>query len=795
MFYPKDIFEVLEFNKLIHLAIEYCKGDPGKDLIQNIKFETDFHIIENLLKETTEFKHSIDSGEAFPSQHYSDISVFLKFLKIDDYFLELEQIAALKQVLEVSRLLDNYARSSKQSKLYPLLTRRIISVEYDPYYLGKINQVLDEQGLVKNNASEQLVKIRKSISGKKNELEKAFDQLVSLYKNKGYLSESLESYRNGRRVLSVPAEHKRQIPGIIHDESETGKTVFIEPEPLILINNDLFELEHEEIREIVKIIKNLCNDLGKGHDTFVQYLECISYLDYTGAKAKLSLLYHGEMPQLIKTPHYEVLKAFHPLLYIKNQKTGKPTIPFDLHLDDGNRILLISGPNAGGKSILMKATGLLQVMVQSGFLVPVYKESKFGIFERIFADIGDKQSLEEDLSTYSSHLKSMKFFTDHVNARSLILIDEFGTGTDPEVGGAIAESVLAHLNKKESWGVITTHYSILKLYAHNHHGAINGSMLFDSNGLKPTYIFKLGSPGSSFAFELARNNGLPKSVIHHAEQKLGSKKYKVDKLLNDLQSNKNALEKQIADLQIKEKKLDRLIANYENQLSEFEIKRKRLRQDVKEFQLNALTAQSEVIESRIKELARENNLDKIKALALQKKEEREKLITQVALLSKETNTIDKKQIIKSTIEVDDFVRLKTSGTTGKVIEIIKENAKVSMGGLIVLVPIAQLQVEREPQDLRRVKGVYTDIISSTGHAKDKIDIRGLRKDEAIQQIQEFFDLALIAGKINVEILHGKGDGTLKRVVKQQLREYNIPMTISHPAPEAGGDGITIVQIT
>ena len=794
MLYPKDIFEVLEFNKLIHLTAQYCKGDPGRDLVQQVKFLTDFQSIETLLKETLEFKNSIESGEPFPSQHYTDISVFLKYLKIDDYFLELEQIAALKQVLELMRLLDNFARSSRQSKLYPLLSGRITSVDYDPYYLGKINQVLDEQGLVKNNASEQLVKIRKSITGKKNELERAFDQLVGVYKNKGYLSESLESYRNGRRVLSVPAEHKRQIPGIIHDESDTGKTVFIEPEPLILINNDLFELEHEEIREIVKIIKNLCNDLGKGHDAFVSYLACVTYLDFTWAKANLSLLFHGEMPQLVNTPHYEVLKAFHPLLYIKNQKSGKPTIPFDLHLDEKNRILLISGPNAGGKSILMKATGLLQLMVQSGFLVPVYKESKFGIFERIFADIGDKQSLEEDLSTYSSHLKSMKFFTDHVNKNSLILIDEFGTGTDPEVGGAIAESVLAHLNKKESWGVITTHYSILKLYAHNNAGVINGSMLFDSNGLKPTYIFKSGSPGSSFAFELARNNGLPKSVLHHAEQKLGSKKYKVDKLLNDLQSTKNDLEKQISDLKVKEKKLDRLIANYENQMSEFELKRKRLRQEVKEFQLNALTTQTEVIDNRIKELAKENNLDKIRALALQKKEEREKLVAQVATLSKETIGPDKKRIEKLNIEVGDFVRLKTSGTTGKVIEVIKENAKVSMGGLTVLVPVTQLQVEREPQDLRRVKGVFTDIVSAPANAKDKIDIRGLRKDEAIQQIQEFFDLALIAGKVNVEILHGKGDGTLKRVVKQQLKEYNIPMTISHPAPEAGGDGITIVKI-
>jgi DNA mismatch repair protein MutS2 len=319
-------------------------------------------------------------------------------------------------------------------------------------------------------------------------------------------------------------------------------------------------------------------------------------------------------------------------------------------------------------------------------------------------------------------------------------------------------------------------------------------MLFDSNGLKPTYLFKIGSPGSSFAFELAKSNGLPKAVIHHAEQKLGSKKYKVDKLLNDLQSNKNALEKQVNDLQQRERKLDKLIANYENQMTEFEIKRKKLRQEVKEFQLSSINAQSEILDSRIKELTKENNLDSIRALAIKKKEEREKLIAEVETLNAETNRFDKKNLFKENIEAGDFVRLKPSGTTGNVIEVIKENAKVSMGGLTVLVPLTQLQVERAPEDLRRTKTIFTDIVTTSSQAKDKIDIRGLKVDEAMQQIQEFFDLALIAGKINVEILHGKGNGTLKRVVRQKLKEYKVPMTISHPAPEAGGDGITIVQI-
>lgn len=794
VFYPKELFQVLEFDKLLQIASGFCKGQPGIDLVQGVRFLTDKALIEKNLLETEEFRLSITAGEPLSIANYTDISGFLKYLKIEDYFLEIEHINELKIILQIMRDIDRFAGSAKNFKDYPSLSQYILDAGYNPTFLQRINQVLDDQGKVKNNASEQLVRIRKAISSKKSELERAFDQLAGHYKTKGLLAESPESYRNGRRVLSVPAEYKRQIPGIIHDESDTGKTVYIEPEPLILLNNDLFELEHEEVREIVKIIKQLCNDLAHGHDDFVKYRDCVAYMDFVAAKAQLALLYHGEMPEVVDQPHIEILKGFHPLLYIKNQKTGKPTIPFDLHLKDGNRMLLISGPNAGGKSILMKACGLLQLMMQSGFLIPVYKESKMGIFASIFTDIGDKQSLEEDLSTYSSHLKSMKFFTDHVDASTLVLIDEFGTGTDPEVGGAIAESILSHLNRKKCWGVITTHYSILKLFAHNNQGVINGSMLFDSNGLRPTYVFKIGSPGSSFAFELAKSNGLPKTVIHQAEQKLGSKKYKVDRLLNDLQADKNKLEKQLGEVEIRQRQLDKLIAGYERQMNDFEFKRKKLRQEVKEFQLNSINAQAEYIDSQIRELSKEKDLDRIRVLAMQKRAERERLMSEVEALHTETARTNKRGLDKETIEAGDFVRLKASGTTGTVEEVIRDNARVSMGGLTVLVPLKQLQVEKAPEDLRRTKGVFTDIVSNASKAKDKIDIRGLRVDEALQQLQDFFDQALMAGKINLEILHGKGDGTLKRIVRQKLREYDVPMQISHPAPDAGGDGITLVEI-
>lgn len=792
-FFPEDIDSVLEYDKLIQIATEYCKGVPGRELLNNISFSTDLAVIESQLDETSEYLNALQASDALPLENYSEIRNFTRFLNIHDYSLDLEQIVDLKIVLGLNKQLAAWAASDAHTTNYPLLSNQIKQTNYDDRYLIKINKIVDDQGNIKSTASEQLIKIRKAIGVKKNELERAFDQIAATYKSKNQLTDTVESFRNGRRVLSVPVEFKRQIPGIIHDESATGKTVFIEPEPMIAINNDLSVLEHAEIREIARIIKQLCNDLSEGQNDFDAYLMLVAHLDFVGAKAQLALLYNGERPKVLPTPQIKLYKAFHPLLLLKNNKLGKKTIPFDLLFREGERILIISGPNAGGKSVLMKAVGLLQLMIQRGLLVPAFNESEFGIFTKIFADIGDKQSLEEDLSTYSSHLKSMKYFTDHVDARTLLLIDEFGSGTDPDVGGAIAESVLRYLNQKKAHGVVTTHYSVLKLFAHNEPGLVNGSMLFDTTHLLPTYRFKLGSPGSSFAFELARNNGIHKAILHRSEQKLGSKKYKVDRLLNDLQNEKHQLENELKDVQAKEKQLDKLIATYNQQSRDFEFKRMKLRQEIKEHQLSVNAKQNDFLDERIKEISRENNLDKIKALAFQKKKEREQLSGQIVELKDQLKEPNKNEIIKS-LEVGDYVKLISSGTPGHVTEILKDQAKVNVGTMTVIVPISQISIEREPQDLRRQKAVKLDMVTTPQMAKNKIDLRGLRRDEALGQLEEFIDQAIIAGKSFVEILHGKGDGVLKLAVKHKIREYNLKMEITHPAPEYGGDGITIVTI-
>lgn len=791
--YPESLEQELEFDKILQQAVAYCYGEPGKLHFQKRLFSSDYDRNQYRLELTYQAKLAYQSGDQLPLFAYENIDHFLSKLAVPGYVLDLEDILQLRTILQLGHRLHKY-NDSQTGRLYPLISELISATSFNPQYLLAIQKVLDDQGNVRNDASEELVRIRKSKSAKSGEIEKAFNNLANQYKSGGLLTENVESYRNGRRVLSVPAENKRRIPGIIHDESATGKTVFIEPEPMIALNNDLFELGHLEAREIARIIRDLCDHLRSGTADFTSIQTLISRLDFINAKARIALDYGGELCNTFPEPRLKLFAAMHPLLYLKNRKSGKPVIPFNLTLDQKHRMLLISGPNAGGKSVLMKAVGLLQLMHQSGFLIPVYRESEIGMFRHIFADIGDNQSLDEDLSTYSSHLKSMKYFVDHVGSQSLLLIDEFGGGTDPDIGGVLAESMLTYFNHKHAWGIITTHYSILKLYAHNHPGIFNGSMLFDQQNLQPTYQFKAGSPGSSFAFELARTNGLPDKILNGAEKKLGSKKYKVETLLNDLQREKIEIEKELIKLSQKQKTLDQLINNYQHQMSDVEARKKKIRQEMKEFQLSNTIIESDAIEMKLKELEKNAGIDKIKELARIKKEERLRLAQQVEQLNEEINKTVISKTIHKEIAVGDFVRIKSSGAVGKIIQLKDKQATVEIGELKVNVTVNKLQHERETIDLRKPKLIHTNLSNKEANPASEIDIRGFRRDEALRDIQDFLDTAVINGKMNLRILHGKGDGVLKQLVREFLRNYHIPLNISHPPAESGGDGVTLVQI-
>ncbi|HMQ62037.1 MAG TPA: Smr/MutS family protein, partial [Flavilitoribacter sp.] len=634
----------------------------------------------------------------------------------------------------------------------------------------------------------------KGILAKQKELDRLFRIIVNEYRSKGWLTDNVETFRNNRRVLSVPAEHKRKIRGIIHDESATGKTAFIEPDGVIAINNDIFDLEQEYKREIYRILKALSATLSPYTGHLAAYQETIIRLDQIQAKARLATQMNGYAPNVVDRPHFGILKGYHPLLFLKNKAAGKKTVPFDLSLVPPNRLLVLSGPNAGGKSVAMKSAGLLQLMVQSGLLVPVNPVSEMGIFDRFFADIGDQQSLEDDLSTYSSRLANARVFLEKADKRTLVLIDEFGSGTDPKIGGAIAEAVLKELNQKGVFGVITTHYSNLKVFAFKTKGLVNGCMLFDAENLAPTYELKVGRPGSSYAFEIAEKSRLGDSVLSYARQKIGKNEKAVDELLIDLQREKQEVEEILKDLQEKQQSLDKLIKSYDQMSAELEYKRKKFKLESKETALQENTRTNREFEKLIREIKEQQNLEKAKELSAKVREERNELAEQVQDLRSEIyykpTDKDKKA---DPIREGDFVKLKSGSAAGQVESVSKSKAVVLMGDMRLTINLRDLQHAREPLDVRSSRSVQADV-DQTSSFQNKIDIRGMRYEEALKLVEDFVDMALVSNAHSLRIVHGKGTGILRNAVRQKLREYNVDMKISHPAAELGGDGVTIVEM-
>ncbi len=792
---PKDLYAKLEFDKVLELLERECLGELGRAEVKNIHPLTDVKKIRRKLKEVDEFSLTFENSSPFPIAAYFDISEDLRMLEIEDYVLPEEGLVKINIVLVFIRNIFRFF-TSERKEIYPTLFRIIQHVDFDEDLIKAIGVVIDEEGNIKPDASPELLKIRKAIISKEKEVEKKFRGLIQHYKRNGWLTDNVESFRNGRRVLSVPAEHKRKIRGIIHDESATGKTAFIEPEGVIELNNDIFDLHQDEKREIYRLLKELSAVLRPYTPALAGYQQLLIRFDLIQAKARLAGRMKANMPKLVDKPHFGMLEAFHPLLFLKNLSLEKKTVPFDLHLLHNNRIVVLSGPNAGGKSITMKSVGLIQLMLQSGFLVPVDPESEMGVFEKIFADIGDQQSLEDDLSTYSSRLKNARTFIEHADDKSLILIDEFGSGTDPKIGGAIAEAILRELNYKKVHGIITTHYSNLKIYAFKNKGIVNGSMWFDKDTLSPTYEFKVGRPGSSYAYEIAQKSGLQKKVIKYAQHRTGKNEKAVDQLLVDLQREKQELEEKLDDIKQREEKLEKLIKTYEQMHRDLEFRRKKIKLDAKEAALQQTAKDNRDFERLIKELKEKQKLEEAKQKAAEIRQERQQLVEEVQDLKEEIYyKEDPVELKKGPIQEGDYVRMKSGGSIGLVEAINKKKAVVLMGQMRMSINLRDLQHSKPPLDRQGAKSISTDTVTQNANFESRIDIRGMRFEEAMKVIEDFMDRALMSNVGNLRIIHGKGNGTLRKVVKKKLREYDLNMNIYHPAQEFGGDGVTLVDIS
>lgn len=786
---PSGIISSFELNKILSFAQEFCKGELASRYFENPHFSIDINELQITLLRVEEFKKSLLSTNPLSIIDYQDVTESINQNRVLDFVLTEEDLHSINTILKSSENISNYFANEKKA-FYPHLTE-LASNFFDLTLLSKsISQIIDEKGEFKENASPKLLSISKSILSKQYEINKVFNNIASDLKSKGLLSENVETYRNGRRVLSLPVENKRKVRGIIHDESSTGKTVFVEPEQIIDLNNDLYDLENEYKKEIYEILKKISSEIRPFAEEIIANLQLISEFDIISAKGKLAIKLNSFRPKLNEKPIFNFKKAFHPLLALRNAKTGLETIPFDFSPSIEDRIVVISGPNAGGKSITLKSVGLLQMMLQCGFLIPVDENSEFGIFSSIFADIGDQQSVDDDLSTYSSRLRNMKEFLQEGNEKSLILIDEFGTGTDPKIGGAIAEAVLHELNRLKVFAVITTHYSNLKLYAFKNKGVLNASMHFDKENLKPTYRFIPGKPGSSFAFEMAQNSGLSKKLLNYARFKAGKNIKKIEDILVELQESKHELEIKILELKEKELILDKLVAKNQNLFSELDFGRKKLKLEKKEFLAGELNKKTLELNKLIKEISQQNKLEEAKKLHEKLLDDKKKTENELIVTKSELNKTSVKKVKE--IKIGDYVKLKSGGLTGKLIKITKSIASVQTSSFQIEVPIHELEYTNKPIEVFEGRSINTNIEES-GQFQTSLDIRGYTKSEAMETLHSYFDNAILSNATLLKILHGKGNGTLKNLVKQLASDYKDFDQIWHPDPDQGGDGISYVK--
>ena len=693
--FPASTIQQLEFDKIKLLLAAHCRTEFAKQKAENLRIHTKKEFIEPELKQAHEYKLLFTSHLYFPDDAVINLSKELKLLSIDGAVLTGHNFLLIKRltifIQQIFRWFDNDRRIA-----FPFLALVINETYYEKTIAEMIDEILDEDGNVKDNATEELMDIRLKLYRKRNELRRAFDRIVSRLNKQGYLAEIEESFMNGRRVLAVFAEQKRMIKGILHGESDSRRTAFIEPEETTGLNNEIFSLENEERKEVYKILQKLTSRIRTYHSLLEIYHSIIGEYDFIRAKARLALEYNGNLPAVHDKAYLKLVNACHPLLYIYNEKLQKPTVPVNLELDDRTRILVISGPNAGGKTVTLKTAGLLQIMLQSGLLISCSPESEFGIFKQLMIHIGDTQSLEFELSTYSSHLVNMKYFMENANGKTLFFIDELGSGSDPNLGGAFAEVIMEELAKKHAIGIVTTHYLNLKVMANKVQGIINGAMAFDEKNLKPLYKLIIGKPGSSYTFSIAERIGLHHSLINKARQLVDEDHFSLDKLLN-------RTEQDLQQVQIERKNLDRLLKENEKLKKELEhvITREKHQQ-----QIELLKHQNKISEEKLAYLKDMERRLKSIVIEWRKTEDKDALIKTVRSLlfkqrekqvaEKQQKKIDKKYIeTAEPVQEGDKVKMISNRQVGVVTKIRGKKAIVQVGAVPITVNVTELIVVKD----------------------------------------------------------------------------------------------------
>ncbi|RYY38527.1 MAG: DNA mismatch repair protein MutS [Chitinophagaceae bacterium] len=696
--YPESAPVQLEFDKICGLLHERCRTEYAREKALALRIHTRREIIATELLQSHEYKQIVQNAIHFPNDYVLNLRRELRLLAIPGSMLGGEELVAVRKLAETMERVFRWFDSERRIA-FPGLAAVIEGTYYEKAIREMIDDVIDETGTVKDNASPELAQIRMSLYRKRQELRRVFDRIVSKLNKNGYLADIEESFMNGRRVIAVLAEQKRTVGGILHGESDSRRTAFIEPDETVELNNQVYELESDERKEVYRILKQLTKDLSIYAPLLTTYHAVSGEYDFIYAKAQLAIALHAEYPVLQDKPHINLVQARHPLLLMYNERSGKRTMPMDLQLDDEQRILVISGPNAGGKTVTMKTVGLLQLMVQSGLLVPVHPSSTFGIFKQLLIHIGDTQSIEFELSTYSSHLLHMKSFMETANGRTLFFIDELGSGSDPNLGGAFAEVILEELARKHAIGIVTTHYLNLKVMANKTKGILNGAMAFDEQKLMPLYKLNIGKPGSSYTFSIAERIGLDRRLIDRARSLVDNEHFKLDKLLNRTEQDLQVLDQRQRELHKLLKENERLKREMEQVMD-----RERHRQ-----QVEVLKEQNKISEERIAYLKdMERKLRQI-TLDWRKAEDKNAVFKEMAsLLFKQNNeqkVVSKKQKqlnakyeeLSGEIRVGDKVKMKKNLQVGEVLELRGKRAVVRIGQLPMQVDLANLVLVREKE--------------------------------------------------------------------------------------------------
>ncbi|WP_321426177.1 Smr/MutS family protein [uncultured Bacteroides sp.] len=827
MIYPHNFEQKIGFDTIRELLKVKCLSTLGEERVDNMSFTDQFAAIEEQLCRVTEFVRIIQEEDGFPDQYFFDVRPSLKKIRIEGTYLDEQEVFDLRRSLETIRDIVKFLdrEDDEDSTVpYPHLKSLAGDIAVFPQLIGKIDQILNKYGKIKDNASAELSRIRRELSNTMGGISRSLNAILRNAQSEGYVDKDVTpTMRDGRLVIPVAPGLKRKIKGIVHDESASGKTVFIEPAEVVEANNRIRELEGEERREIIRILVDFSKLLRPSVPEILQSYEFLAEIDFIRAKAHFAIQINAIQPALEDKQLIDWTDAVHPLLQLSLAKHGKKVVPLELELNKKQRILIISGPNAGGKSVCLKTVGLLQYMLQCGMPIPLHERSHAGIFSNIFIDIGDEQSIEDDLSTYSSHLLNMKNMMKGCNAQSLILIDEFGGGTEPQIGGAIAESVLKRFNEKETFGVITTHYQNLKHFAEDHEGVVNGAMLYDRHLMQALFQLQIGNPGSSFAVEIARKIGLPEEVIADASEIVGSEYINADKYLQDIVRDKRYWENKRQNIRQREKQMEDTIARYQTEIEELNHSRKEIIRQAKEDAERLLSDSNAKIENTIR-LIKEAQAEKEQTRLIRKelsdfkesinevgsKEHEEKIARKMEKLrEKQGRKKEKKsspeKVVHKEVKVEPLtpgcpVKIKGQTSVGELLEVNGKNAVVAFGMIKTSIKLEKLERATGQQPKKEQKSTFVssqtqdEMYEKKLHFKQDIDVRGMRGDEALQAVTYFVDDAIQIGVGRVRILHGTGTGILRQLIRQYLETVSGIAHFQDEHIQFGGAGITVVDL-